>query len=702
MSSEPISPPPLREPRPEHLPAYLSSGLIGLRAGPIPLVEGMATVSGLRGVHPVDRVESFARGPYPVAGDIEVNGHMLSRLPRLARFVEQRYDFACGELHSRFRFSPGDGHPTAEVEVLTFFCRSLPSLVAQEVRVTVDGSCSLSVRASVDQKGIDGRLLERETNVPGAEASVVDGSLLWETHGALSRCGAAYVTTFDGGDGVQRSVEDKNSLAPLSTTYSVLARPGRAYVLRQVSSLLPTAFHVEPDREASRIARIGGTRGLDQLREENRAAWRELWRGRIRLLGASQRWQGYVDAAQYYLHASAHPSGLFSTAMFGLAYWPNYHYYRGHVMWDIEAFSLPPLLLADPSTARAMLEYRFLRLQSAKRNAALNGYDGLQFPWESSSEHGQEMSRTNAPLLGFEQHVNFSVALAFARFCHATGDVEFARDRAWPVLRGVADWSVSRATRTSRGFEIKQTLGPAEGRQAPVDNDAYVNMGAIAVLQEATDLAVRCGFPAPPSWKEMAEALFLPRDEATGAILNHDRFDPEQEEKVIAGTPEAAAGLFPLGYRVEPEVEAATLRDALSRIEPYLGSPMLSAPAGVYAAWLGDRKRAAELFEAGYAEFVNEPYWEVNEFSNVRFPDKPRVGPLFANLGGLLTSLLYGLPRLRLGPGSPSTWCEGPVVMPDGWEGLEVERLWVRGSPVSFVAHHGDPRPRLRGAYATD
>jgi len=26
----------------------------------------------------------------------------------------------------------------------------------------------------------------------------------------------------------------------------------------------------------------------------------------------------------------------------------------------------------------------------------------------------------------------------------------------------------------------------------------------------------------------------------------------------------------------------------------------------------------------------------------------------------------------------------------------------VRGSPVSFVAHHGDRRPRLRGAYATD
>lgn len=695
MSWEPISPPPLRRLRPEYLPAYLSSGLIGLRAGPIPLLEGVATVSALRGVHPVDRVESFARGPYPMAGDIEINGHLLSRLPTLAQFVEQQYDFSCGELLSRFRFRPGDGQPTAEVDVLTFFCRSLPSLVAQEVRLTVDAPCSLSVRAGVDQSGIDGRLLERETKVPGTDESVVDGSMLWETHGALSRCGAAYVTTFDGGDGVRRRLEDKNSLAPLSTTYSVDARPGRTYVLHQISGLIPSALHDEPDREATRVASTGAIRGYDRLREENRSAWRELWRGRIRLLGADRRWQGYADAAQYYLHASAHPSGLFSTGMFGLAYWPNYHYYRGHVMWDIECFTLPVVLLTDPNSARSMLEYRFRNLDSAKRNAALNGYAGVQFPWASSSEHGQEMIRTDAPLVSLEQHVNFSVALAFARFCHATGDPEFARERAWPVLRGVADWVVSRAIKTSRGFEIRFTLGPAEGRRTPVDNDAYVNMGAIAALKEATALAARCGLSAPPSWAEVADAMFLPRDSATGAIVNHDRFDPDQEDKVVAGTPEAAAGFFPLGYEAEPAVEAATLRSALSRIEPYLGSPMLSAPAGVYAAWLGDRKRSARLFEAGYAEFVNDPYGEVNEFSNVRFADKPKAGPLFANLGGFLSSLLYGLPRLRLGPGSPDSWCKGPVVLPEGWEGIEVERVWVRGKPATFAAHHGQSRPRF-------
>ena len=102
--------------------------------------------------------------------------------------------------------------------------------------------------------------------------------------------------------------------------------------------------------------------------------------------------------------------------MFGLAYWPNYHYYRGHVMWDVEAFAFPVLLLTAPATARALLSYRVERLPAARRNAAMHGYGGLQFPWESSPLAGDEVYRVNAPELGFEQHVSFSTALAFARF----------------------------------------------------------------------------------------------------------------------------------------------------------------------------------------------------------------------------------------------------------------------------------------------
>src|SRR5437016_4222946 len=52
--SAPISPAPVTNYKAEYIPAYLSNGLIGLRAGRIPLIEGLAIVNGLAAVHPVD------------------------------------------------------------------------------------------------------------------------------------------------------------------------------------------------------------------------------------------------------------------------------------------------------------------------------------------------------------------------------------------------------------------------------------------------------------------------------------------------------------------------------------------------------------------------------------------------------------------------------------------------------------------------
>src|SRR3981081_1183485 len=150
----PISPPPVRSWKPEYIPAYLSNGVIGLRAGPIPLIEGGALVNGGAAIDPVEKGEGFARAPYPIAGDLEVDGAKLSRRPGQAELLEQRYDFACGELSSRFSVPPGEA--TATVEVLTFCSRSLPSVVLQEVQVRVDRPCRLVISAKVDPPGISG------------------------------------------------------------------------------------------------------------------------------------------------------------------------------------------------------------------------------------------------------------------------------------------------------------------------------------------------------------------------------------------------------------------------------------------------------------------------------------------------------------------------------------------------------------------
>jgi hypothetical protein len=435
---------------------------------------------------------------------------------------------------------------------------------------------------------------------------------------------------------------------------------------------------------------MAAQRGFQKIREENRGAWEEIWAGRIKLVGAGGRWQSFADAAFYYLHASAHSSSVFSTSMFGLAYWPNYHYYKGHVMWDIETFVFPTLLLTAPPAAHALLEYRYLRMQAAERNAAMYGYRGLQFPWAAGPRAGEEVIRLSAPQLVFEQHVSLSVALAFAQYVHATGDRDYLGERAWPVLEGVANWVASRVVKTDRGYEICEAIGVAE-QTKPVDNNAYMNMAAARVLEEAGAFARQLQRRDASRWEEIASSLFLPIDQSRHFIRNHDCYRAE-ERGAVAATPEALAGFFPVNYEVDRALERSTIEFYLDRADEFVGRPMLSALLGVYAARLGDRGGALRWFEEGYADFVQEPFGEPNEFSRTRFPDKPRVGPFMANLGGFLMSCLFGLTGMVLSSSEPDGWFKRPVVLPEGWEAIEVDRLFVRGKPASLTARQGEPR----------
>src|SRR5439155_22107455 len=167
----------------------------------------------------------FARAPYPIAGDVEVDGHWLSSHPDRARFLEQAYDFSCGELRSCFEFEPGSA--CVRVDTVCLCCRSLPTLVAQVVHLEVSRDCELTVAAGLDHAGLSGRWRSRRTRTPGSEKPVVDGLMEWETRGGLSTCGCAYVTSFEGAEGIDRRVEDVDQVAPMLTRYRFRARPGR-------------------------------------------------------------------------------------------------------------------------------------------------------------------------------------------------------------------------------------------------------------------------------------------------------------------------------------------------------------------------------------------------------------------------------------------------------------------------------------------
>lgn len=685
-TGSPLNPPPARGGRDGKLPAYVSNGVIGLRVREAPLFPGMALINGVAGQHPERRIEAAAPCPYPLSGDIGVDGAWMREEPWGVSGLVQEYDFARGELISRFNLRLAGR--SLQVEVLTFASRTAPSLVLQEVTVRCDEACDLKIRASVEPADARGQIVRRRTSTPGEPEPTADASMLWEPEGALSQCGYAMATELS----VQgeKAVADWDPQGPLRTTWSVRGRGGRPLRMRQMVAVLPSILHQRPDEEAVRRVAHARKTGFDALRRRNQSAWAELWRSRVVARGAETKHQALIDAAFFYLNSSTHPASPASTSIFGLATWRDYHYYFGHVMWDIDAFCVPPLILFQPQAARALLDFRTRGISAAADNARLSDRQGLQFPWEAAPMSGQEAAPGGGEAAHHEDHVSLHVARAFALYADVTGDDAFRQERAWPIVSDVADWLVSRATRTSRGFELKRAMGPAEVPEPP-DNDAFTLMAGADVLRRAIRMAQELGRPVPQSWGDMLEGLYLPV-RADNVIASHDDFRRDQAK---GATPSPLAGLFPCDYPATEAQKRRTLAFFLEAWRDYVGAPMFPAFYTAWAAMAGDRDLALKLFEEGYAAYDAGRFHQCLEYRPDHPDSETPAGPFFANLGGLLLALTYGLTGLSIDGGQPSDWARRPVVLPSGWEAIKIERIWIRGRPAKLTATQGAERAQL-------
>lgn len=685
----PLSPMAVTGPRNGELPAYVGNGLIGLRIREQPLQAGMAIVNGFVGEHQERRVEAAAPAPYPLAADLALNGVWMNDQPSSVSNLYQAYDFGSGELTSRFRFEAAG--LAADIEVVTFASRTAPTVVLQEVSVKPNRPCDIGFRAIVEVAGLRGRVARRRTDTPGEPRPVVDGALLFEADGGVSACGVAQYTDVVGAVETDRTVQAWDTAGPLRTDFAVRGRSDRPVRFRQMAAMVPSIVHERPDEEATRRLSRAVASGFENLRRRNREAWDEIWRSRITVSGASERHQRLIDAAVFYLNTSAHEASPAATSIFGLATWHDYHYYYGHVMWDVDAFCVPPLILMQPDAARAMLAFRSRGLEAARSNARLSGRRGVQFPWEAAPLTGQEAAPGGGEAAAHEDHGSLHTARAFALFADITGDREFLEDKAWPVLSGVAEWALSRTERTRRGLEMKRLVGPAEVPEPP-DNDAFTLMAARQVLKRAAHAAGQLGRSSAGDWDQAADALYLPV-RADGVIAAHDNFRVSEDK---GATPSPLAGLFPYDHPAPPPQRQATLEFYLKHWTEYVGAPMFPALYTTWAALAGDRGLALKLFDEGYAAYDAGRFHQCLEYRPDHPDNQVAAGPFHANLGGMLLGLLFGLCGLVIDDGDPEFWPRRPVVLPATWQDIRVERIWVRGESWTLAAIHGANRATLR------
>ena len=155
---------------------------------------------------------------------------------------------------------------------------------------------------------------------------------------------------------------------------------------------------------------------LSALLASHTEGWESVWEeGVVMVEGEDEHLQRSVLAAQYYLYISLPFPKLSSRPLpdycglspGGLANGLLGKDYQGHSFWDSESWMFPALLLLQPRTARALLDYRLnrcrqryqrfstttktvlLRLDQARDYAAATGWSGARFPWESAFTGGE-------------------------------------------------------------------------------------------------------------------------------------------------------------------------------------------------------------------------------------------------------------------------------------------------------------------------
>jgi trehalose/maltose hydrolase-like predicted phosphorylase len=662
-------------------PAYLSNGLIGIRPGPNPLGRAQTCVSGFVATHPSHEVESLSLAPFPLQTDIRVGELSLLKRPDVVKIQRQILDTSCGELTTKMAFLPGT-ELRLDVEVLQFASRSVPSLLCQEIRVTPSADTNIEFIPTI---GIDGVPVEAYITQP-PERTLIDLMAGFETRGRLSRLGSAvWIFTPDGPAQKQQPTLTDSGPARSCT---VKALRGKAFRFQTISAMVSHLYHPEPALEAIRLASWGSLVGFEALQEQNRSAWGELWQARVRLTGDTDA-QRVLDAAFFYLHSSLHASTLTGMPPFGLS---QFSHYYGHSFWDTETWSLLPITLAAPATARSLLEFRLRGLEYAKRQAALYGYRGAQFPWEAAQTMGFETTPTFAGTGWGEQHATPDVALGFWEYQLATNDTSFLREGTWPVLKAVAEWIESRGTYTDRGFEIRHIMGPDEG-VPNISNVSYMNLACKMVMVAALRCSQMVGAPAPESWGKIRDALVLPIDKVKNIVLPYD--NPPNPS-----TPAYSRGQMDFLVVHDPPISPELLRNTHDFEESLKGRPtgalmptsefsigFASAAVAGSAAYLGEKRRAAELFEHSWKQSWLEP------FGMIRETPLQDYGCFLTDYGSFLQTAMFGFTGLRVNAGD---WAKYPASLPEGWSKIEIERIFVRGETRRLVATDGAPAKLLR------
>jgi protein-glucosylgalactosylhydroxylysine glucosidase len=623
----------------------VANGMLGIVSSPEAFKIKDVVLAGAYDLYGRGRVSNFLKSFNLLNMYIEVDGKRLSNAD--ATGMQQQLDMRHASFTTSFNYKD-----VATISYTYYALRQLPYSVLMDITVTAKKDFNLGSASQMEAPDAlkDVQNYYNEIDRPHTTISLLTSTAKSPTGKLLMCASNAFIFTEAHGSEprVIHEMWDNNMHL---MKFAKKMKSGETYRYSIVGSSITSAHHDDPLNEAERLTIFAKLQGRERLIEMHNNAWAVLWKSDIIIEGDAQSQQD-IHSMLYHLYSFVREGTANSPSPMGLSGLG----YNGHVFWDTELWMFPAILQLQPEMAKSMIEYRYQRLEAAKRNAFGKGYKGAMYPWESA-ETGVEETPVWALSGPFEHHITADVALAAWNYYCVTQDKNWLREKGWPILKATADFWASRVERNGLNhYDIKNVVAADEWAEN-VDNNAFTNAAAKANLKYATEAAKILGVAADADWMNVANNIPILKM-TDGTTSEHAAYKGE-------GIKQADVNLltYPLEEITDPKQIKKDL-DYYSVRVPDEGTPaMTQAIFALLYARIGDSEKAFHFFKDAYVPNLLPPF-------NVIAETKGGTNPYFATgAGGILQSVLNGFGGLEI---TPSGIIQLKPALPKNWKSLTI------------------------------
>ena len=419
----------------------------------------------------------------------------------------RRLDFRDGVLYKKMVVKDAEGRET-RIESRRFISMARPHLAGMQYSITpLNYSGPLTIRAQLDGRIINSGV-ERYRQLSSKHWQPLEQGYDGQTSFVVQQTNQSKITLAVAAihylkNGNQQQAFTHSSRSGLvSTTVTINAEENKPSNIEKIVAFYTSRDTANPLRSA--LNELQSADAFEQLYLENKKAWSDIWQKIDIRIDGQRLVQKLIRLNLFHSMVTASPhnaridAGIPARGLHGEAY-------RGHIFWD-ELFILPLYFMHFPETAKAVLMYRYKRLDAARAYAQKHGYRGAMFPWQSGSEGIEETQTLHLnPLSGewgedyssLQRHVSLAIAYNIYQYFRFTNDLAFLQDYGAEMILEICRFWASKVdfNQQTQRYDIAGVMGPDEYHEAypgaksgGITNNAYTNLMAAWLFERAFEI----------------------------------------------------------------------------------------------------------------------------------------------------------------------------------------------------------------------